>query len=314
MGKIGPEISTENKTKFELRKIDSSELPFVLFPSSFIMKIQEFIRPKSIEEVTEFVATNSGSGAIIAGGTDLLLEHDRVLDYVIDLTALDLRYIRQNADSLSIGAATPIHDLEKAAETKIFADGMLAECAAHFAGLQIRNMATIGGNIVNAIPSADVPPPFLALDAQVRIFGKEERVIPLRDFFLDVRETVLGDDLLVEVIVPIPPENARGRFLKVARTPGDIATVNVATLLQEKDGKCENVRIALGAVYPTPLRAVKAEEFLIGNDLSMTSIEKAAQIVGDEVKPISDHRASAAYRKQMSILLTKRALMSSIEI
>lgn len=277
------------------------------------MKIREFIRPKSIEEAVQKMAVGRGKGAFIAGGTDLLLEHERSLDFVIDLTALDLRYIRQGDVGISIGAVTPIHDLEKSHDIKGLADGMLAECASHFAGLQIRNMATVGGNIVNAIPSADVPPPLLALDAQAKILGGEEKIIPLKDFFLDVRKTVLNGDLLVEIIIPKPHKLAKGRFLKIARTPGDIATINVATLLELNDGKCEKVRIALGAVAPTPLRAFRAEESLQGQELTIAAIEKAAAIAGEEVKPISDHRASADYRREMSVLLTKRALMDSME-
>ncbi|MFQ5796223.1 MAG: FAD binding domain-containing protein [Candidatus Bipolaricaulia bacterium] len=275
------------------------------------MRVKEFIVPRSIEEAVEIMHSNPKRGAYVAGGTDLLLE-DRDLDFVIDLKALDLNYIRQEGDEIRFGATATLSDLERSELAHELADGILYQCAVNFASIQIRNMATIGGNIANAVPSADIPVPFLALGAQVRIRGKEERILSLKRFFTGVRETVLGSDLLEEIIVPVPAPEAQGQYLKIARTPGDIAIINVATLLEAEQGLCKRVRIALGAVAPTPLRAEAAERFLEGKPLTAENIQQASELTAEAVQPITDHRASADYRRKMSETLTRRALTQSI--
>jgi len=280
------------------------------------MKLKEFFRPQSVEEAVRRMKAGPGRGAYVAGGTELLmlLERGLALDFVVDLTALDLNYIRREGDKLRIGATTTIDELERSEQIKNMAEGLLYQCARQFSSPQLRNMATIGGNIAGAVPSADSPPPLIALGAQARIIGEggEVRDLPLEDIFTGVREIALDGDMLQELLVPLPPPGLHCRFLKTASTPGGIAIVNLATALKVEEGICQEVRIALGAVAPTPMRAREAEEFLRGKELNEKSITKAAEIVAQEVRPIGDQRASADYRRQLSFVLTERALLDSV--
>jgi len=274
------------------------------------MKLKEFFRPQSVEEAVRRVKEDPERGAYVAGGTDLLLEEDRSLDFVIDLIPLNLNYIRREDGEIKLGATAPISELERSPEIKDLADGILYKCAKQFSSLQLRNMATIGGNIASAVPSADFPPPLIALDAEAVIVGEEQRILPLKDVFIGPRKTILGSDILKELVIPIPPPTARCRFLKIARTPGGIALANLATLLEEEEGICKKIRIVAGGLAPTPLRVEEAEDFLQGKALTEENILKAAEIVAERVSP-SFHRASPEYRRRMSYVLTERALLDS---
>jgi carbon-monoxide dehydrogenase medium subunit len=265
------------------------------------MKAKEYFRPSSIEEAVRVMRRSAGRGAYLAGGTDLV-SSERSLDLIVDLTALGLGYIKANAHEIRIGATTTISELARSPDVP----GVLREAGLNFASVQLRNVATVGGNLVSAVPSADLALPLLALDAQVRILGEDKRVIPLREFFIGPRQTLLKDDLLIELTMPCPVPSAHQRFFKLSHRPGDIAIVSLAVLLEEKDGQCEKVRIALGAVAPIPMRATQAEAFLQGQVLTDETISEAVDLVASEIRPITDHRASADYRRRMSALLTRR--------
>jgi carbon-monoxide dehydrogenase medium subunit len=265
------------------------------------MKAKEYFRPSSIEEAVRVMRRSAAQGAYLAGGTDLV-PSERSLSLVIDLTALGLDYIKPNAHEIRIGATTTINELACSPDVP----NMLREAASNFASVQLRNVATIGGNLASAVPSADMALPLLALDAQVRIRGQDARVVSVKEFFIGPRQTLLKDDLLVEMIVPRPSSSAHEKFFKLSHRPGDIAIVSSAVLLEERNKQCQKVRIALGAVAPIPMRAAQAEAFLEGKALTEENIRKVAELVASEVRPITDHRASADYRRKMSALLTRR--------
>jgi xanthine dehydrogenase iron-sulfur cluster and FAD-binding subunit A len=177
-------------------------------------------------------------------------------------------------------------------------------------------MATLGGNLCSAVPSADLAPPLLVLDAQVKIAGRNrDRVLALEHFFTGPKTTTLAaDEILTEIEVPIPPPRTGTSFFKLGRRQAmTLAVVNVAALvsLGEAGRTVENVRIALGAVAPTPLRARQAESLLQGQELSESLIEEAASTAAGEIAPISDLRATAEYRQDVSQVLVKRALLEA---
>lgn len=258
----------------------------------------------------------------IAGGTDLLLEMRRGEvrpTRLVDVTEVPaLRQIEVRAGrGMRIGAAVTMRMLEREA-TIAQRFLMLREAAGQIGSVQIRNLATLGGNLCNAAPSADMAPPLLALGARAIIAGRSgEREVALEEFFLGPGETVLErGELLVALEVESLPGKGGCCYQRITtRRAMDIAFVGVASAisLDEEGGKCLEARIALGAVAPTPIRAREAERALAGSELSEEVIEAAARGAAEAAKPISDVRASADYRREMVRVLARRTLLRCLE-
>ena len=182
--------------------------------------------------------------------------------------------------------------------------------------LQIRHLATLGGNLANAAPSADMAPPLLALEAECVIAGpRGRRSVPAAEFFQGVRRTVLApDEVLVEIVIPAPGPGSGGTYVRhTPRRELDIAVVGVASQLTIRDGTCVKARIALAAVAPVPLRATAAEARLEGESVTPELIEEAARLAVDAASPISDQRGSAEYRRHLVRVLTRRTLTTALE-
>jgi len=286
-------------------------------------KTFQYLRPKSAREACELKSKYGQKAVFWAGGTDILLawRRDAVdIDYCIDLSYLDdLRYIHQDTQGISIGALTPIAFLESYKEFD-GAYSILSKVAKQFATPQIRNIATVGGNLCHAVPSTDYGVPLIALNAEVRLLSTEgERTLALEEFFKGVRKTALkNDELLIEIQIPALPSFSASYFLKKARTVVDIAQINVAVLLTaDEDRKISQARISLGAVAPVPFRAVDAENLLVGKKILTISaelLEKAGEQASAATRPITDIRATAAYRKEVSKVLVKRALKEALDM
>ena len=195
----------------------------------------------------------------------------------------------------------------------------LGQAAKALGSIQIRNRATLGGNLCNASPCANFAAMFLALDAVVRIVSKDgERQLALQDFFVGPNQTVLKKgDVLTEIMVPVDAGQAEGIFLKhsVGKS-NDLGLVNVAIALYRDPGTdfCKKIAIAMGAVAPTPMRARQAEAVLNNNRLTPDLIARAAKEASDEASPISDHRASAGYRKQLVRTMVAKGISSLVKI
>lgn len=237
--------------------------------------------------------------------------------YVVDLKRIpSLSGIRENPDgSLTIGALTTMREVETSSLIRKKYP-FLVQGAAEVGSIQIRNRATIGGNMANATPSADVAPPLLVLDTKAKISGDaEERVVALEEFFAGPGKTVMKqDEILTELIIPPSPPGLRGEYIKFSpREMMDLAYVGVAVALslEEKTKKIQHVRIALGAVSPTPMRAKKAEAILSNQVLTEEIAERAGEQASSECKPISDVRSSAEYRSEMVRVNTRRALLNA---
>ncbi len=257
---------------------------------------------------------------LVAGGTDLLPQMKNGLvkaRRVVDLSQLpELKLIELNSDGgLRVGACVSARMLELAQPVR---DGFtsLAESASVVGSLQIRHLATLGGNLANAAPSADMAPPLLALDAEFLIAGpRGQRRLPATDFFQGVRRTQLAaDEVLVEIIIPAPGPGSGGTYVRhTPRRELDIAVVGVASQLTIADGKCVKARIALAAVAPVPLRAIQAEARLEGEAVTPALIEEAAQLAVEASRPISDQRGSAEFRRHLVRVLTRRTLTTALE-
>ncbi len=254
----------------------------------------------------------------MAGGTDLVIQlraGEVTPTHLVDLAGLGLSYVHEEGGTVMIGAMTSVAEL-LAADAIRSRLPCLAEAAAQIGGVQCRNMATLGGNLCSAVPSADLAPPLLALDARLRIVGRNgHRVLTLDRFFTGPKQTALAaGEFLVEVRVPLPPAHTGTCFLKLGRRKAlSLAVVNVAALitLGEEGREVARARVALGAVAPVPLRARDPEELLQGRELSEPLIDQAASLAADETAPTSDLRATAGYRREVSRILVKRALLKA---
>lgn len=278
--------------------------------------IEAFHRPNTIPEALRLLRTQGGGGRFVAGGTDVVAKGDRSIRYLVDVTRLGLGYIRRKGNAWVIGATTTMADLEHSPTIVALGNGILAKAASTCGSVQNRNLATVGGNLANASPAADTATPLLVFDAQVVLAGPAgRRKVSLVDFFAGPRKTILGGALLVEVVIPAPPRGGRfgWSFQKLGRTEADISVVNAAAGLQlDAQGSCKWARLALGAVAPTPLRVRNAESLLAGQPLTPDLIERACDEVARQVHPITDVRASAEYRQEMSRVLTRRALRDCV--
>ena len=276
--------------------------------------------PTSVDDCLKAMAGHGPDVKLVAGGTDLLPQLKNSLlkpALVVDLSGVkELRALeRDGAGGLRIGAAVTARELEQDARVcKEYP--AIAESAALVGSIQIRNLATVGGNLCNAAPSADMAPPLIALEAEAVIIGpKGRRRVPLASFFQGVRRTVLGpDELLLELIVPPPAPRSGGNYLRhTPRRELDIAVVGVASQLTLGAGVCAKARIALASVAPTPVRASEAEHALEGQPLTAERIEAAATLAVSAASPISDQRGSAEYRRHLVRVLTRRTLITARE-
>ena len=282
-----------------------------------------YLRPVSPIKACELKGKYGERSKFWAGGTDLLLQwQDDIvsLDYCIDLSFIpDLDYIRKDSDAVSIGSLTKVASIEASSELN-HSLSIIREAAGELASPQLRNTATNGGNLCHAAPSADLATPLIVLGAEAKILGAAgERWVKMDAFFRHVNQTALEkNELLAEIKVPIPPAETASCFLKVGRTVIDIAIVNMsARITMDDKGILTDVRIAFGAVAPTPLRIKTAEEMLLGADVSRiknTLIGEVSNKVAEEIKPITDVRGTAEYRREISRVLTKRAIENIIQV
>jgi aerobic carbon-monoxide dehydrogenase medium subunit len=280
----------------------------------------ELAVPGSVDECLQILAKRGPDTKVVAGGTDLLPQlKNGVLKpgWVVDLSAVaELRTISDAPDGrLRIGASVTARELELDARVRSRFPA-LAESAAMVGSVQVRNLATLGGNLCNAAPSADMAPPLLALDAEAVIAGPSgQRRVPMTSFFLGVRRTVLAPgELLLEIVVPAQGAHSGGNYLRhTPRRELDIAVVGVASQVTLAGGKCTTARIALAAVAPIPLRATEAEQALVGQPLTPQQIERAADLASGAARPIDDHRGSIEFRNHLVRVLTRRTLTTALQ-
>lgn len=285
------------------------------------MRKFEVLKPKRLEEAYAYLESLGPDGIPLAGGTDVIPSiKDNLITprFLINLNSVNgLSGINDNGDHVTIGALTTLSDV---VESQILAEKLpvLRQAAAQMASVHIRNIGTIGGNLCNASPSADMAPSLLVLNARVRIgslSGAKE--VALEDFFTGPGKTCLEPgELLNEIIIPRMNLNSRAVYLKYSlRKAMDLATVGVAVKIKVNTNEkiIEDCKIALGAVAPVPFRAKKAEAKIIGQKIKNEIIIKAADEAAKEARPIDDIRSSAAYRCKMVRVFVKRALEQVLE-
>jgi carbon-monoxide dehydrogenase medium subunit len=275
----------------------------------------------NVAEAVALKAEHGSKAVYWAGGTDLYLLMERrglKFNHCIDLSRIDrLKGLSDEGAFLRIGAMTSLHRVEREISSHP-SMAIIGETIRLMCTPQTRTLATIGGNLCHAAPSADLTPTLIALDAQAVIAGHHgERTLPLADFFLHVNKTALeGAELLAEIRLPKATNRRGAAYRRVARTVVDIALVSSGVSLQATpDGAITDARIVLGAVAPTPVRVTTAERMLVGKNLSKLSdgkfLAEVSQAAADASAPITDIRGSEWYRRRMCGVLTQRAIASS---
>ena len=279
--------------------------------------IAEYAAPDSLEDALKAIA--DGEATILAGGSDLMVQTDAGIPLsgsrLVNISRVEsLSGVAEEDGCIRIGATTTVSDIlgndlltEKAP--------VLPQAADCFASSQIRNVATLAGNICNASPAGDMIIPLLVLDAEVELASWKSgavslRSLPLDGFFTGPGQTQMAaNELLTAISFAVPAAAFEARFLKSGPRPAlEIATVSAGFGAGVVDGVLSGVRVALGSVGPTPVRARKAEEFLEGRTLDDAAIEEAAGIAAAEATPIDDIRATAWYRDHLIKVYLRRLL------
>jgi len=285
-----------------------------MIPPSF-----EYLRPKTIPEAVAMLQQHGVEAKILSGGQSLIPMMKLRLarpGFLIDINRIaGLSYVKEEGGYLKIGGLTREAELEVSplVRTKY---PILLDTTHVIADPQVRNMATVGGNLAHGDPANDHPATMMALGAQVVATGpKGERVISIESFFLSLFSTALQQqEILTEIRIPVPPARSGGAYFKLERKVGDFATAAVAAQLTIDDkGTCQKVGIGLTNVGPTPVKARKAEEFLRGKKLDEATTNQAAQLAADESAPSADLRGPVEYKKGLVKELAKRALSRAVE-
>jgi len=289
----------------------------------------DFIRFKTFEETLKFLSMNRVNTKVIVGGTDLIIElrneeHPKI-KYVLDISHLKkLKKIQYKNGNIILG---PLVTFAEILDSQLIKEkaSILYQMAEVMGGPQIRNRATVGGNIVNAAPCADSVPPLIALDARITLSSAkknkkscsiENRQLNLSDFFVGHYKTkIKKDEILSSIIFPALNKNQKYAFIKLGRREAmSVSRMSVAVILEEKNGVIKDIRIACGSTTPVPYRVKLAEEVLLNKKWDEELIAKAGQIVSNEMIKITGIRWSTEYKKPVIKVLVIRAIKKALGV
>ena len=274
----------------------------------------QYHAPDTLQAAASMLAEYDDDAKLMSGGTALMLLLKQSLvqpGHIISLHKVpDGRSIDVSDGVLRIGGLVTQQEVARSAVVQQHAP-LLANAYSRVATVRIRNAATVGGGLAQADPAMDPPPSLLILGASVKVVSsKGERVIPIADLYTDYYETTLEpDEIVTELQVPVHPDGVNWTYIKyLPRTEDDYATVSVAAMGRVEGGKIADVRVGLGAVGATALRATGVEDALRGAGAKLDALREASQSVADIVDPTTDPRGSAGYKRDMSVVFTRRAL------
>lgn len=275
------------------------------------MSQYDYYQPETLEEAFR-LKKNISDSFYISGGTDLMVRikkrelHPRAL---ISLRSIPYLSRVKNNNMIGIGAMTSISELLK--NMFLFEKyPVLIQAAKELGSVQVRNMATIGGNLCNGSPAADMAPPLLVLEAKVRLqSAQKSRDLPLEKLFQGPGEINLSpEEILTHILLEPPQQDTQAIFLKRGRTKMDLAVASLAVLIRKQGNRCLKARIAAGSVAPTPLRLLDVEALLEGTSLSRKLLTEAQHLAAKSISPITDVRSTADYRRHLIKVLLKRAI------
>ena len=273
----------------------------------------KYFKPRTLTEAIPLLSRHGKKASVLAGGTDLIVclkDGLRTPDAVVDIKDIpELKKLEFKSGALFIGALVTFSDLiESEIIRKKFP--LLAEVSKTVASAGIRNRATLAGNICSAVPSLDGGPVLLVYEAVIHIRGpRRERKLPISEWFVGPKKNALQDgELVAGLSIPLPKIRSAGCYLKLGRYAGeDLASVGVCVLSLSGN----RYRIAFCAVGPTPKRAFQIEKLLEGQKPTDALLQKAAELVPDEISPITDIRASKKYRTHMTCILLKKGIRTA---
>lgn len=281
----------------------------------------EYYKPDTLQEAVELLKKHGNDAVLIAGGTDVLvqLRNKKIKPkYLVSIAKIgELNSIKEEKDRVVVGAGVTHRMVEKSALiNRCFP--ILVDGSSQVGSVQIRNVATVVGNICNSMPSADTAPPLLALNASVKIFGADgEKEVKLDKFFTGPGKNILKTgEVVTEIIIPKDVENSGGAYLKFGRRKAmDLSLLGVAVFMNcdMTQKKCNYCRIALGTAAPVPMRTYEAEKFLKGKNLTEEVFTEAGKIAAQEARPRSSWRADAGYRRELIQTLLKRTAFKALE-
>ena len=278
--------------------------------------LKGFYFPETVKEAVGILAREKRKASILAGGTRIVRTLPADLEYLVDIRRLPMRHIRMQTHWLCIGSASTFSDLEKSNRLAHWAGGIISAAASKVSSRPIRNMGTVGGNLVRPYPYNLLPPVFLCLDAQAVVAdGKEDRMVPLSDL---VKGSLLQDlgrsVLLTEVRIPSATRAWSGVFEKFAKTDSAWESYLHAAVALERSGKnCRNVRIALGALTRHAERFCEAEKILEGAEFRSELAQEAAEAAASGLGRILGIHSSKDYRRELAGVMVKRCLLKAWE-
>lgn len=286
-----------------------------------LTSVKEYFTPDSKEEVLELLETYGDGALIVAGGSfvhgldarDLLTG----IEALIDIQNLGLKQVTSDSSGLSVGAMVTFSELQQVKEIQNSAALGAVRDALNYPPTQIRNVATVGGNLAAACPYFDLPTAIMCVGGVVQAQGSGgSREIELQDFFFGLFQSTLKQgEFVTGLFLPRLPTRSSSAFIKLETNANDLAIVNVAVRVSlDESGVCRQARVVIGGgVAETPVRAVTSEDLLQGEKISDESLQRAAIAAASNLQPMSDHRASAAYRSEMVKVLTERSLRRAVE-
>jgi len=268
--------------------------------------VKEVLRPTSLVEALHLLQERGEHAQLLGGGLALVLHPPPQVESLIDLCSLPLGYVKGSEGSLVIGATITLREVLEHPLVVAYLNGVIPEMLRQVASPLLRNLATIGGTLASANPWSDVITLFLALDARVTLFDGEERTIPLSEIY-PTRSRLQGV-ILTEVLLPAPASDTTAVFYKFSRTGFDVALLNCACFAQVNGTRCKQARIVVGGTPRLAAALPRAEEALVGAELTDATIDRVAQVARDAAKVREDRRGSAEYRKQLVYVGVKRCL------
>lgn len=288
-----------------------------MVPANTHLIVSEFelFEPETVQEAVAALSQHAGHAALMAGGTDLLVQmklERRAPTVVVSLARIPMLARIEESDGLTLGAMASIRAIAQHRVVREAYTALAQGCRA-YSTMQMMEMGTLGGNLGNASPASDTAPALLAFDASVRVASVTgTRECPVEDLFSGPGRTVLRQDELIESVhLPVRPASSGSAFRKIGRVAADISKVSAAVSLVREGDRVARCGIALGAVAPTPRRARSAEAALTGQRMTQRAAEAAVERVRAEIAPISDVRSSADYRRHVAGVIVRDALLDA---
>ena len=270
-------------------------------------------RPASLQEAMSILREKKGRAVVLGGGTSLSIRPQPRVDTLVDMSQLGLTGIEEEGNDVVIQAWTTVSEVEASPLLKSLYGGVVSKCAARMGSTPLRNVITVGGNVVQVFPWSDLPGVLMALDASIVVQGEAQRAAAARDFFAAHPRTFLDpDEVVTQIRIPKPSGHASGAYAKVSKTVVDYAALSVTAVCEFDGSEVTHCAVALGSVRPLPVRVRPAEEEMIGRVPGREDVLRAAGRAAGAIEASVDYRYSKEYRRQLIKTWVKRCLFETV--